>query len=187
MKITQNWREEIKTIPNGLSLFRIVLLPVYLYFVWQRSFYLAGLVIAVSGLTDFLDGYIARRFNQITELGKLLDPLSDKLTQFVLILSMAWYRPWIWLLLGLFVIKEGFMMIAGIIGLKHGVKLSGAKWYGKLATAVIYLGMIILLVCPQLAETWVSVIFGVIAICLMLSFVLYALEYRKMLRSTKLN
>lgn len=53
MKITQNWREEIKTIPNGLSLFRIVLLPVYLYFVWQRSFYLAGLVIAVSGLTDF--------------------------------------------------------------------------------------------------------------------------------------
>ena len=101
MKQLSNWRKEIRTIPNLLSLFRVVLLPFYLYLVAQHSFYLAGVIIAISGLTDFLDGFIARRFNQITELGKILDPVADKLTQLFLILSMAWQRPLIWLVLGL--------------------------------------------------------------------------------------
>lgn len=89
MKQLSNWRKEIRTIPNLLSLFRVVVLPFYLYLVAQHSFYLAGVIIAISGLTDFLDGFIARRFNQITKLGKILDPVADKLTQLFLILSMA--------------------------------------------------------------------------------------------------
>ncbi len=182
MKITSNWRKEIRTIPNLLSLFRIILLPVYLYFVGQHSFYLAGLIIAVSGLTDFLDGFIARRFNQITELGKILDPVADKLTQLFLILSMAWQRPLIWLVLGLFIVKEGFMLIAGIMGLKRQVKLDGAKWYGKLATAVIYAGMVVLLLFPHLGRGWVNGLFIVITYCLIQSFVLYIGTYWKLLK-----
>lgn len=111
MKLTSNWRKEIGTIPNLLSIFRVVLLPFYFYFVLEQSFMLAGILIALSGITDFLDGFIARKFNQITELGKLLDPVADKLTQLVLILSMAWYRPMIWWIFGLFLIKEGFMFL----------------------------------------------------------------------------
>ena len=83
----------------------------------RQSFYIAGAVIVVSGLSDYLDGVIARRYNQVTDLGKVLDPFADKLTQLFLILSMAWYRPWLWLLFGLFLIKEGFMFVAGLIGL----------------------------------------------------------------------
>lgn len=150
MKISTNWRKEIQTIPNLLSIFRILLLPIYLYFVLRQSFYVAGTIIVVSGLSDYLDGVIARRYNQVTDLGKVLDPFADKLTQLFLILSMAWYRPWLWLLFGLFLIKEGFMFVAGLIGLSKNIKLSGAKWYGKVATAVIYVGMILLLLFPEL-------------------------------------
>ncbi|EJY43481.1 putative CDP-diacylglycerol--glycerol-3-phosphate 3-phosphatidyltransferase [Enterococcus faecium 505] len=180
MKISTNWRKEIQTIPNLLSIFRILLLPIYLYFVLRQSFYVAGAVIVVSGLSDYLDGVIARRYNQVTDLGKVLDPFADKLTQLFLILSMAWYRPWLWLLFGLFLIKEGFMFVAGLIGLSKNIKLSGAKWYGKVATAVIYVGMILLLLFPELPTLWVRVIFAVITYGLLQSFVLYAVEYRKM-------
>lgn len=127
MKLTSNWRKEIGTIPNLLSIFRVVLLPFYFYFVLEQSFMLAGILIALSGITDFLDGFIARKFNQITELGKLLDPVADKLTQLVLILSMAWYRPMIWWIFGLFLIKEGFMFFAGIIGLRKKCEIRWGK------------------------------------------------------------
>lgn len=180
MKISTNWRKEIQTIPNLLSIFRIFLLPIYLYFVLRQSFYVAGTIIVVSGLSDYLDGVIARRYNQVTDLGKVLDPFADKLTQLFLILSMAWYRPWLWLLFGLFLIKEGFMFVAGLIGLSKNIKLSGAKWYGKVATAVIYVGMILLLLFPELPTLWVRVIFAVITYGLLQSFILYAVEYRKM-------
>ncbi|WP_427040377.1 CDP-alcohol phosphatidyltransferase family protein [Enterococcus hirae] len=181
MKLTSNWRKEIGTIPNLLSIFRVVLLPFYFYFVLEQSFMLAGILIALSGITDFLDGFIARKFNQITELGKLLDPVADKLTQLVLILSMAWYRPMIWWIFGLFLIKEGFMFFAGIIGLRKNVKLDRAKWYGKLATAVIYAGMVLLLLFPELPAIWVNWIFGLITYSLLQSFVLYIREYHKLL------
>ncbi len=180
MKISTNWRKEIQTIPNLLSIFRILLLPIYLYFVLRQSFYVAGTIIVVSGLSDYLDGVIARRYNQVTDLGKVLDPFADKLTQLFLILSMAWYRPWLWLLFGLFLIKEGFMFVAGLIGLSKNIKLSGAKWYGKVATAVIYVGMILLLLFPELPTLWARVIFAVITYGLLQSFILYAVEYRKM-------
>lgn len=180
MKISTNWRKEIQTIPNLLSIFRILLLPIYLYFVLRQSFYVAGTIIVVSGLSDYLDGVIARRYNQVTDLGKVLDPFADKLTQLFLILSMAWYRPWLWLLFGLFLIKEGFMFVAGLIELSKNIKLSGAKWYGKVATAVIYVGMILLLLFPELPTLWVRVIFAVITYGLLQSFILYAVEYRKM-------
>ncbi|MGM0328596.1 MULTISPECIES: CDP-alcohol phosphatidyltransferase family protein [Enterococcus] len=182
MNGASDWRKEIRTIPNLLSIIRILLLPFYLYFMSKQAFYLAGSIILFSGVTDFLDGYIARRFNQITELGKVLDPIGDKLTQLVLIISMAWERPYIWLVLALFIVKEAFMVIAGIVALRKQVKLDGAKWYGKWATAVIYVGMILLLLFPAIPEGWVMVIFAIITYSLAQSFVLYALEYRKLLK-----
>lgn len=95
---------------------------------------------------------------------------------------MAWERPYIWLVLALFIVKEAFMLIAGIVALRKQVKLDGAKWYGKWATAVIYVGMILLLLFPAIPEGWVMVIFAIITYSLAQSFVLYALEYRKLLK-----
>lgn len=150
MRTSTNWREKIQTISNLLSIFRTLLLPIYLYSVLRQSFYVAGMIIVVLGLSDYLDGVTARRYNQITDLGKILGPLMDKLTQPFLILSMTWYRPRLWLLPGLFLIKGGLMFVVGLIGLSKNIKLSGTKWYDKVAIAVIYAGMILLLPFPEL-------------------------------------
>ena len=123
----------------------------------RQSFYIAGAVIVVSGLSDYLDGVIARRYNQVTDLGKVLDPFADKLTQLFLILSMAWYRPWLWLLFGLFLIKKAFMFVAGLIGLSKNIKLSGAKWYGK-SDCCHLCWHDPLLLFPELPTLWVRVI-----------------------------
>ncbi|MFV0558374.1 MAG: CDP-alcohol phosphatidyltransferase family protein [Enterococcus sp.] len=181
MKDLQNWRQEIKSIPNLLSLSRILLIPFFLLFAFQEQYLWATSVIILSGLTDFLDGQIARRFNQITALGKLLDPVADKLTQLVLIIALGIHRPWVWLVVILFILKEAIMIYLGLIGLRAGVKLDGAKWYGKVCTAVIYVGMILLLAWPSIPEPWVILIFILVSYFLFQALILYSLEYRRML------
>ena len=84
----ERWKKEIFTIPNLLSLFRLALLPVYVYIYLNATqtyqYVAAGAIMAVSCLTDMIDGRIARRFNMISTLGKILDPVADKITQFTL-------------------------------------------------------------------------------------------------------
>ena len=106
---SDKWKKEIITIPNFLSLFRIALIPVYisayLHAVNDRQFLLAGSILAVSCLTDMADGIIARKFGMITTLGKILDPLADKLTQFALILSLSAKYSILYPVLALFLAK----------------------------------------------------------------------------------
>lgn len=150
-------RKDWFTVPNLLGYFRILLIPVFAWFYLTaesvRQLYAAAVVIGISGLTDMFDGKIARHFNQITELGKFLDPLADKLTQGAVILCIASRYPLMWILVGLFCIKEGFMGIMGIAMLKHnGRKLDGAKWFGKVCTASVYVVLFLLLLFPVMKE-----------------------------------
>ena len=85
----RNWKKEILTIPNLLSVFRIALIPVYLNIYLDGAYGRAAAVLAVSCLTDLVDGKIARKFNMISNVGKVLDPLADKLTQLVFCDSVA--------------------------------------------------------------------------------------------------
>lgn len=185
--LSKNWRKEWTAIPNLLSFLRLLLLPLYLWLFFSpqqpRGMIAAGVVMLISGLTDFFDGLIARHFDQITELGILLDPVADKLTQLVLIASLVYLRPEIWPLILLFAAKELFMAVAGYKSLRAGVKLKGAKWYGKVSTAVFYLGMVLVLLFPQLPVAIENVIFWLIGAALLQSFVLYALEYRRLFRA----
>ena len=124
----KNLKREVFTIPNIMGYFRIILIPIFLYIYYNatsvRDYYIVAGIVCVSGITDFLDGYIARNFNMITELGKFIDPLADKLTQAALVFSLAFRHKLMWYLVGLFIIKEGFMAIMGIIMLRKGKKLS---------------------------------------------------------------
>src|SRR5699024_6974255 len=101
-----NWKEEWKSIPNLLSLFRLVLVPLYLYLIFsagtKNDIYAAAGVLIVSGVTDFADGQIARRCDQITDLGKFLDPAADKITQLALMISLAYFNPEVSWLVALF-------------------------------------------------------------------------------------
>ena len=135
-------------IPNTLTAFRLVMIPFFcVFFVMGPQYYpYAGIVLVLSGLSDMFDGFLARKLNQETELGKILDPVADKLTLGAVVISMWFvYRrsyPWITLALGIMFVKELLMAIGGLVIVKKGRKLVKAKWWGKVATVVFYACMI---------------------------------------------
>ena len=135
-------------IPNTLTAFRIVMIPFFcVFFVMGPQYYpYAGVVLVMSGLSDMFDGFLARKLHQETEIGKILDPVADKLTLGAVVISM-WFvyhknYPWITLALGIMFVKELLMAIGGLVIVKKGRKLVKAKWWGKIATVVFYACMI---------------------------------------------
>lgn len=137
------------------------------------DYYVAAGIIILSGLTDFLDGFIARRFNQVTELGKAIDPIADKLTQAAIAFVLVSRFEWMIVLLIVFVIKEVTMAVACLILLREGKKLDGALWYGKISTAVFYFTMIILIAIPSLNIIVVNTFIAVATVMLLFAFLMY--------------
>lgn len=176
-----NWKKEILTIPNLLSLFRIVLIPVYLRIYLHADssddYTTAAVILAVSCLTDMVDGKIARRFNMITNLGKLLDPMADKLTQLALMICLSAEHKSIRFLLMLFLVKEFFQFFAMVCTLRQGKALNGALMSGKICTTVLFTSLIIMVLCPGMSERLVTVITGVCLVFLLLAFGDYIRAY----------
>lgn len=187
--VTKFSRKDLYSIPNILCYIRFLLIPVfvvtYIRASGPKGYIQAATVVFLSGLTDFLDGFIARKFNMITELGKLIDPLADKLTQASLIFVLVVKVKWMFLLLILFVIMQLFLLVAGLVMLKKGTKLNGAKWFGKVSTTVFYATMLGLVAVPTLSQ---KVTNGLLLVCgafLLLSFLMYINEYVLMYHSLK--
>lgn len=178
----KDWKKDIFTIPNMLSLFRLVLIPVYvvIYVNAKRTldYILAGTILAVSCLTDMIDGKIARHFNMISTIGKILDPLADKATQFSLILCLAVKHPILWYLVTLFVVKESFQLIAGGLNLRKGKMLKGALITGKICTTVLFISLIVMVLVPTLPENVITIIAGVDALFMIIAFIDYATAYK---------
>ena len=179
--ISKDWKKELLTIPNLLSLFRLVLIPVYVVIYLNaktpEDYYLAAGILAVSCLTDLIDGKIARHFNMISTVGKILDPFADKATQFTLIVCLAIRNPVLWTLVTLFVIKEGFQLIAGLLTLRKGQMLTGALLSGKISTTVLFISLIVMVLLPDLDPKIITAITIVDGICLLISFIGYARIY----------
>ena len=148
----KNWN----TVPNWLSFARIIMVPIFAYLFLndgiKNNVIWAVFVLALSGLSDFLDGKIARRFNQISDLGKVLDPVEDKLTQITIAVllyikfsssSESLIKTFSWIFL-VFIIKEFIMVLFGGIMIAIGLRPSAAEIYGKAATFVFYFVMIAL-------------------------------------------
>ncbi len=177
----KNWKTEIFTVPNMLSLFRLVLLPVYakiyLTATEHYQYLIAGGIMALSCLTDLIDGKIARHFNQITNLGKILDPLADKITQFTLTLCLSLKYPVLHPVLALFVVKEAFQLVVGLAFLLKGRMLPGALMAGKVCTTVLFVSLITLVLFPDMNPILVDAIAIVDGIFLVISFVSYILAY----------
>lgn len=180
---------QIWSIPNLLSIFRIILIPL---FVWRyvtaqtkEEFYAAALIIALSGLSDLLDGLIARRFNMITDLGKALDPFADKLTQGALLLCLIMDYPFMKGLIVLFLVKELSMAALSAVLYRRGKKLDGAKWFGKVSTAVFYAVSLILIVFTGLPRSVSNALIGLSAVMMLIAFAGYARLLVGMYRGTK--
>ncbi|PKM73724.1 MAG: CDP-diacylglycerol--glycerol-3-phosphate 3-phosphatidyltransferase [Firmicutes bacterium HGW-Firmicutes-16] len=151
--MTSDRCKEIFSIPNILGYFRILLIPFFMYTYLNAKtvsdYYAPAVLVGVSSITDMFDGLIARKFNMVTELGKLIDPFADKLTQGALIICFIVKYQYMRYLLALYLLKEGFMLVAGLFMLHHnGKKLNGAKWFGKVSTALVYVVMFILFLNP---------------------------------------
>lgn len=179
--IIKDWKKEILTIPNLLSLFRLVLIPVYIVIYLNArdavDYYVAAGILAVSCLTDLIDGQIARHFNMISTIGKILDPLADKATQFALIVCLSLQYPILLYLIGLFVIKESFQLIAGGINLKKGKMLKGALITGKICTTVLFISLILLVMIPELSENVVNILVITDIMFMVISFADYLFTY----------
>lgn len=177
----KNWKKEIWTVPNLLSLFRLLLIPVYILIYVNANnnadYYLAAGILAVSCLTDLIDGKVARHFNMISNLGKILDPLADKATQFALILCLAVKYSFIWHLIILFVIKESFQLIAGGINLRKGKMLKGALLSGKICTTVLFISLILMVMIPNMPSTIANIIIIVDMLFMVISFASYIFAY----------
>ncbi len=141
------------TIPNLLSVIRILLIPVFAYLFYNDEKIWAVVILALSGLSDTFDGQIARKFNQISDLGKVLDPVADKLTQITIAVMLlidfkSAQNPiinalgWVFLV---FLIKEAVMIVGGLIMLLLNIRPGAAEFWGKAATVVFYVGMVIII------------------------------------------
>ncbi len=179
--LIKNWKNEIWTIPNMLSVFRLVMIPIYIYIYLNatepRHYALAAAILAVSCLTDMIDGKIARKYNMISTVGKVLDPIADKATQLSLIICLTFSYPQLWVVLGLFAVKESFQLIAGIIKLRQGKMLDGALMAGKICTAVLFVCLIVMVLFPALPAYAANIVVGICCVFMGISFVEYIRAY----------
>lgn len=180
---------KIFTIPNIISFFRILLIPAFAvtYFIEVENQHImwSVIILVVSGVSDVLDGFIARTFNMVSDLGKVLDPIADKLTQVVIILCLAIRNPSLFIMFGVLFIKELLTLIAATKIFAAGNKPVSAKWFGKLSSAMIFLTMfyaIMLDIFPTIPTIPLYVLNGVSVICMIIAMTGYFkvfLQYTK--------
>lgn len=176
------------SIPNILSYIRMVLVFVFI-FIFQKemtnkSIYL-GAILICSGISDALDGYIARKYNMITELGKCLDPIADKLTQFVLLICLLTKYPMARITLGVFIVKEVVVTIIGYKVICQQGKNDGAMWYGKLSTIIFYVVTIVLVLFTELPERIANILLGISCLAILGAFIGYMKQYSFILVQNK--
>ena len=138
-----------KHVPNILTIIRFLLIPIIVLFAFQDNYIATIIVLTISGLTDVLDGYIARKYNFISNFGKLMDPLADKMTQVALLGTLAIQKiiP-VWIIV-VVIIKE-FLMVSGASFLYGKELVVSSKWYGKLTTVLFYVAI----VCSLFTQYW---------------------------------
>lgn len=177
----------MRHIPNILSVFRILLIPFFVWQMLQGNTVNAAVVLIFSGLTDILDGGLARRFNWISSLGKVLDPVADKATQVAVCLMLARRMPQFWYFFALILLKELVMLLLGGWLLKKGVRLLGARWFGKVVTTFFYIIMVGLLFFPAIPPKTVILVLGAFTVAAFVAGCMYIPQYnvyRKQAKNT---
>ena len=168
---------KILTIPNLLSAFRLLLIPVFMWLYLQKDDIPAtAIVLALSGLTDALDGFIARRFNMVSDFGKALDPFADKLTQLAMLCCLLIrFSRMLWLIIVLSV-KEVFVASTQLAVIRRTEVVLGADWHGKVTTILLYGVMILHLLWMDLPEELSRALVLLSIFMVLLSGVLYGLR-----------
>lgn len=184
----QNTRKQLFTIPNLLSLLRLCMIPLIIWlYCTQKNYALTAVVLVLSGLTEMVDGYIARRFNMVTDLGKALDPVADKLTQAsVMFCLLSRFRMMLVPLL-LLIFKEVCNGVMSLVVIKKTGKLCGADWHGKVCTWLLYAMMFVHIVWFDISREWTTALISICVIMMTVSFALYMVRNYKMLTKEVTN
>ena len=182
-------RRDLFTIPNLMGYFRILMIPVFMYLYYSaestKEYAISFIALAVSYLTDFFDGRIARKFDCVTEFGKVLDPFADKLTQCAIAIAVCIrFKAMIYFLV-LFVCKEFYMGLMGIYLLKKYQKLNAAQMYGKIYTWVVDMGVMALLFFANMPTGIANGIVVFMIVVLIATWILYLKFHFKIIKKCR--
>ena len=179
--------KKIMTVPNVITFVRLFLVPVFaiLFFAFSEMRYLALICFIVACISDIADGYIARKYNMVSEIGQVLDPFADKLMYITVVFCLVYTaRINFWLFL-IYMTKELVMIIAAAIMFEKDDHTIPAKWYGKLSTVLFFLVIVVAIVCPESWIFWVNIAYCVVLLISIYAFVEYGIEYLKFKKSKK--
>lgn len=175
---TTKYQKKILTIPNILSFFRLCLIPVIVWlYIGRGDYFWTLMVLLLSGLTDIVDGIIARKFHMISDFGKALDPIADKLTQMAMLFCLVFRFTYMLIPLALLVVKEVFTGIAALVSIKKTSTVKGAVWHGKLTTVVLYAMMAIHLIWYTIPDAVSLILVGVCVGIMLMSFIMYVMQH----------
>ncbi len=174
-------REQVLTIPNAMSAFRILLIPFIIWTYTIDRHYLSFSLVVLSAVSDMLDGLVARKLNMISDFGKFIDPVADKLTQAALLVCLMTEHRHIYILFIILAVKELATLFLGAVVFKRHDSVNSAKWYGKLCTAVFEITMMLLMLFPDTPENTVHMAMLVCAGVMIFAFVMYSLFYLSIL------
>ncbi|MBQ8795930.1 MAG: CDP-alcohol phosphatidyltransferase family protein [Clostridia bacterium] len=189
------------TVPNILCYFRIVLIaPMLIFFFIARSndyaekyTISAAACLVLSGLSDFFDGMLARKLNQVTELGKMLDPVADKLTLFAVGVCVVFIEPAVIPVITLLILKDFLMLIGATYMLKNHVKPCASKWYGKVGTFLFYISVVLIVLFDLILgmgeefRIYAIILLTLTAVMMVYSLIRYFLFFREIMKAEKLN
>ena len=182
-------KKDIFAIPNILTYVRILLVPVFVV-VYMNAQSLSGhiwsiVIIAISALTDIVDGIIARKCNMITDFGKIIDPIADKAMQFAMLFCVVYKYHWILLLIVIYAVKEVVSLIFSGFLFSKGKHIAGAMWCGKICTVILYGVMLALIAFPKIDPHVVTILIGFSAAFMLLAFFVYMTAYLQLYKEYK--
>lgn len=179
-------KKELFSIPNLLGYLRLILVPVFLILYYRAdswgAYGVAFGVLAVAMLTDFFDGKIARKFNMVTDFGKALDPVADKIVQGSVAIAVCFRFPNMLFFLLVFILKEIYMAVMGVYLIKTRKYWTPAQWYGKITTAVVDVAVFALLLIPGIPKRAADIVIGVLIIFVIFCLIKYVQFHKKILR-----
>ena len=180
-------KEKIFTIPNMMSVFRILLIPFIHWMFFTERYYIAAGLLVLSGITDLLDGFIARRFHMISALGKALDPIADKLTILAVLVSLCFFSPTMIALVAVIVLRELIMGIMGLFIIKKTGTTYSSRWHGKASTLFLYLTMLFNIIWSDMPHALYLTLLIVTSAIALISLILYFVSNIKILRQANIN
>lgn len=178
------YQKKILTIPNILSFLRLCLIPVIMWLYIKRQDYLWTLIVLIlSGITDIVDGIIARKCNMVSDFGKAFDPVADKLTQIAMLFCLISRFPYMVYPFAILVFKEVCTAITSLISIKRTSTVKGAVWHGKLTTVSLYAMMVIHLLWYNMPHTISLIMVGVCIGIMLMSFIMYTVQNIKAIKN----